>query len=476
MSHPAPTKLIHATHPTAPEDHVPVGKRIAYGMGNFSDHIGSEALINNANPIFNIALHMDPRLLGAALGIIRLWDAITDPIIGVISDNTRTRWGRRRPLMLAGAIGAGLTIPLVWMVPGGYHDLGLFLWFTLFSILFFTCQTCFTIPWTALGMELTPDYNERTRIMVWRAYMGTAVGLLVPWTYAFTQLPVWGGNTLVGARWMGVIVGVLIIISGLIPVIFLTERFFKHAKTQAKTPILKGIGMTLKNRPFMMMVAITFFTVVGGRTVNQLGFYVGLYYLFNGDTAKQAVLTGISGNVALVIGLASVFLLNRLSHHLGKRKTLALCLLLLLVSSIVKWLCYDPAHPYLSIVVFLFTVPSSSGFWLLISSMKADICDDDELRTGLRREGSIGSVSAWISKLSSSATAVLAGVVLAVTGYHAASGANQAPGVIDHIRWFYFFIPSACAIPALILLWFFPITEAHSRETRRLLEERRGKL
>ncbi|AHF93122.1 sodium:melibiose symporter [Opitutaceae bacterium TAV5] len=470
------SKLFHKVQPTATEDKVSPSRRLAYGMGNFSDHIGTDTLMSNANPIFNIALHMDPRLLGVAIAIMRLWDAITDPVVGALSDNARTRWGRRRPFMLFGALGAGITFPLLWLVPGGLSPTGVFVWFTAFSILFFTFQTFFTIPWTALGFELTPDYNERTRVMELRAYMGTAVGLVVPWTYAFTQLPVWGGSTITGARWMGVCVGILIILSGLIPVIFLRERFFKKAQNQGQIPILKSIGMTLKNKPFIMMVLITFFTVVGGRTVNHLGFYIGLYYLFNGDTVKQGVLAGVGGNVGLVIGLASVFFLNRLSQRIGKRKTLALCLILLVISGFAKWLFYTPESPWLSLVVLAFTVPSGSGFWLLIASIKADICDDDELNTGYRREGAIGAVSAWISKLSTSATAVLAGFVLAVTGYHAASGSAQAAGVVDAMRWWFYIIPSASAIIALFLLWWFPITEERARETRRLLEERRGKL
>lgn len=471
-----PATLFHEVKDTAPADRVPLRQRVAYGLGNFSDHIGTDSLNSNANPIFNVALHLDPRLLGLAMGICRLWDAITDPVFGIISDNTRSRLGRRRPFMFIGAIGAGITFPLLWFVPSGFSGTAIFLWFTIFSILFITCQSCFTIPWTALGFELTPDYNERTRVMEWRAYMGTAVKLVVPWTYAFTQLPIWSGNTMLGARWMGIGIGALIILSGLIPVFLLTERYFKHAKNQKKTPIFKGIGMTLKNRPFIIMVFVTLFTVIGGRTVESLGFYIGLYYLFKGDTVQQGLLTGIGGTVSLILGIVSIFLLNRLSQHIGKRHALIFCLLLLLLSSVLKWLCYNPAHPYLSLAVLFFTVPSSAGFWLLIASIKADICDDDELNTGLRREGSIGSISAWISKLSSSGTAILAGFVLAVTGYHAADGAAQAPGVVEKMRWCFYLIPSLTAIPAIILLWFYPITEERARETRRLLEERRGKL
>ncbi len=453
-----------------------VPKRIAYGIGNFTDHIGTDTLMGNINPIFNVILLVDPRLIGLAIGIMRFWDAITDPIVGAISDNARTRWGRRRPFMLVGAISAGLTFPLIWCVPGDSSAFTIFLWLTLTSILFYAGQTFFNIPWTALGYELTPDYNERTRLMEMRAYTAKLVVLIVPWAFAFTQLPIWGGDTMLGARWMGVGVSVIIIITGLIPVIFLTERFFKRAKHQEKVPILRSIGMTLKNGPFLMMVIITLFTNLGSRMVGIFGFYVGLYYLFDGDKMKQGILSGITGNVSFFIGLASVFVLNQLSFHIGKRRTLAVCLILLVLSGPAKWLFYTPENPWLSIAVIIFTIPSDTGFWLLIASIKADICDFDELKTGLRREGAIGSVSAWISKLSTSATAVLSGVILTITGYQAEAGPAQAEGVVDAMRWWFYIVPSASGIIALALLWWFPITEERAREIRNQLEQRRGKL
>lgn len=467
---------MHAPRPTAQEDRVPIPKRVAYGFGNFADHIGTDIISTNANPIFNIALHMDPRLLGIAMGICRLFDAITDPLFGSLSDNARTRWGRRRPFMLIGTLGSASFMALLWMIPSGMSATGLFLWFTILSVLFFSFQSAFTVPWTALGFELTPDYNERTRVMAWKAYLGMAVGLLAPWAYKFTQLDVWNGDVLVGVRWMGIIVGALILISGLIPVLFLTERIFKKANTQEQISLYKSILLTLKNRPFLIMVAITLFTALGGRTVGFLGFYISLYYLFNGDTSAQGTYAGISGNLAMLVGLVSIFVLSYISQRIGKRKALAICLGLLIFSSFAKWLFYDPKLPYLSLLIILFTTPSGAGFWLLIASIKADICDDDELKTGLRREGAIGAISSWISRLSMSATAMLAGIVIAVTGYSATAGAQQAPGVIDAMRWIYYIIPSICAIPALILLWFFPISEERALETRRLLEDRRGKL
>jgi GPH family glycoside/pentoside/hexuronide:cation symporter len=120
--------------------------------------------------------------------------------------------------------------------------------------------------------------------------------------------------------------------------------------------------------------------------------------------------------------------------------------------------------------------PAFAGFWLLISSIKADICDYEELQTGLRREGALAAISTWITKMSYSATSILSGFILVITGYEAAKGGAQPEEVVHRLRIFYYILPSATAIPALILLYFFPISEKRAQEIRLELERRRGKL
>jgi GPH family glycoside/pentoside/hexuronide:cation symporter len=190
----------------------------------------------------------------------------------------------------------------------------------------------------------------------------------------------------------------------------------------------------------------------------------------------MSILHGVTGNITVIVGLAAVFTLNRLSHRIGKRPTLAICLGLLVLSSFAKWIFYQPSNPYLSLAVILFVSPAFAGFWLLISSIKADICDYEELQTGLRREGALAAISTWITKMSYSATSILSGFILVITGYEAAKGGAQPEEVVHRLRIFYYILPSATAIPALILLYFFPISEKRAQEIRLELERRRGKL
>jgi len=463
-------------HATEARDRLTKGEKFSYSFGVVSEHMGSNTLNTLANPIFNTVLGLNPIWIGICLGLMRVWDAVTDPVMGAISDNTRTRHGRRRPFMLAGAVAAGGIFPLIWCVSPNWSPTVITIYFLLVCVAFFTAQTIFSVPYTALGYELTPDYHERTRLMAWRAYSGKLSALIFPWALTFTQLSIWGGDTMLGARWMGVGVGIIVALAGLVPVLFTRERFYEKACTQNKIGLLAGIRETCRNRTFLMMIGILLFTILGTQLVNHLGFYVAAYYLFGGDIKSAAILGGIAGNIQLVVGLAAVLVLNKLSQRIGKRRALAVSIGLLVFAGPVTWFSYTPALPYLSLIVPFVTAPAYAGFWLLISSIKADICDFDELQTGLRREGSYASLSAWFTKLAYASTAILSGFILAWVGFRAELGPAQNPGTLLWMKVWFSFVPSLSALPALFLVFRFPITEQMAFEVRRQLEERRGRV
>jgi GPH family glycoside/pentoside/hexuronide:cation symporter len=116
-------------HVTAPEDRVPLKNKVLYGSGSFADMTFQWTLIAFALPIFNMELGFSPWVIGLVLGITRIWDAVTDPLMGSISDNTRTRFGRRRPYIFVGAILCGIFFSAIWWVPQGISDTQFFFLF-----------------------------------------------------------------------------------------------------------------------------------------------------------------------------------------------------------------------------------------------------------------------------------------------------------------------------------------------------------
>ena len=180
---------------------VPLGTKVAAGAGEAVINVGINLPKNFAFPIYNLILGVNPTLLGIALFIPRIWDAVLDPLMGSISDNTRSRWGRRKPYMLAGGLLTALAVGLLCFFPRGMHERlgeGVMFGFShgdlfyagylmVMSMLFYTVMTVFAVPYGALTMELTSDYADRTRVMSFRTFFTYGSGLLIGWLYAIAS-------------------------------------------------------------------------------------------------------------------------------------------------------------------------------------------------------------------------------------------------------------------------------------------------
>ena len=149
---------------TPPEDRIPLIQKLAYGSGAFVNNLLGSA-IGGMSIVLNLGLGMDPALVGLLGALPRFSDSLTDPLMGYISDNTNSRWGRRRPYIFVGAILASLFFVLLWQLPRGQSESFYFWYFLVGSVIFYLGYTVFATPWVALGYELTPDYHERTRLM-----------------------------------------------------------------------------------------------------------------------------------------------------------------------------------------------------------------------------------------------------------------------------------------------------------------------
>jgi GPH family glycoside/pentoside/hexuronide:cation symporter len=416
-------------HTTKPEDRIRFSQLSAYGAGG----IIPIALFNVAGILVglmgNISLGLSAFWLGAILIVPRLWDALSDPIIGHISDNTRTRWGRRRPYLLIGGIAVAVSFVLIWWIPkgdivrawfptdSGYH------WFQLsyilFSLLiFFTAVNIFEIPHGALGMEMTTDYHERTRLFSAKSFVGNLFAMSTPWLFALASMEIFkgtGGNEADGMRYVS-----LMIAAFLIPLSFwwffrLREPGFKKAAKHEKTPFWKDMKCSTSNRNFIMLTLTIFTLAMGFNFVQLLGSYIPIFYVFGGDKVAGARLLGINGTIWAITGLLAVFPLNWISPKLGKRNTLTIAILLMCLAQISKIVCYNPVYPYLIIIPTILLSAGMLFFFTLGASMVGDICDEDELKTGYRAEGSYYSVFWWFIKMGTALASFVAGVLIVFT-------------------------------------------------------------
>lgn len=204
---------------TALEDRLPFTAKLFYGLGQLCNNLLAAAL-GCMSIVLNLGLKMNPAWIGTILSVSRFTDALSDPIMGYISDHTKTRWGRRRPYLLIGAILAGLIFAFMWQIPAGHSHRFYFLFFLIGTNLFYLAHTIFATPFIAFGYELTPDYHERTRLMGFSNLMGQFAWLAVPWFYAIMENKRLFSDSVQGVRGQAIAVGTFVLIIGSLPAIF----------------------------------------------------------------------------------------------------------------------------------------------------------------------------------------------------------------------------------------------------------------
>lgn len=470
---------------TAPEDRIPVAQKLIYGLGQLCNNLLAAALGCMAI-VLNLGLGMNPAWIGMIMSLSRFTDALTDPVMGYVSDHTQTRWGRRRPFIFAGAILAGLIFALMWQLPAGSSQRFYFIFFLVGTNLFYVAYTIFATPFIALGYELTPDYHERTRLMGVSNFMGQFAWVAVPWFYAIMENKRLFENSVQGARGLAIAVGLAVVVFGILPAIFLKERYRAIAAAEEGTSLLQGVlnnireffksfVITIRCRPFLLLCAATFLVFNGFMIISGFSSYVIIYYIFGGDKAAGAVYMGWFGTVSSVCTFCVIALITWLSTKVGKRTAFFISTGISIVGYALKWFCYNPARPWMILLPAPLIAFGLGGLFTLMGAMMADVCDLDELQTGSRREGMFGAIYWWVVKLGMSLAFALSGYLLNATGFDVALESAQAPRTLLLLRAFDIGVPVVTSLVAILAVFSYKITESSAHEVRAELERRRGK-
>lgn len=475
---------------TAPEDRISVAHKLVYGLGAFVNNLLAAA-IGGMAIVLNLGLGMNPALVGLLGALPRLTDAFTDPLMGYISDHTRSRWGRRRPYIFIGAIIAGLAFALLWQLPGGRSEAFYFWFFLIGSLIFYLGYTIFATPWVALGYELTPDYHERTRLMGVQSFVGQLAFLLSPWFLWIMQLQPQFEDLVEGASALAIAVAAVTICIGILPAVFLRERYKEVAEEEISrhtatgnvgaafrrniVDFFRGFATTLKFKPFLKLCAATFLVFNGFMLVSSLQFYVIIYYVFSGDQSLGAQYAGWAGTLSAIGTFCVIVLVTWLATKIGKRRTFYVSTGISIFGYGMKWFCYDPAIPELLLLPAPFIAFGLGGLFILMGSMIADVCDLDELQTHERREGMFGAIFWWIVKLGMAMALALSGFLLNATGFDVALGGDQSARTIFLMRLCDVVVPMLTSGIAIWVMASYTITEEKAHQVREALELRRGK-
>jgi len=468
-------------------DRLPTPTKLFYGLGTAVDMWGLWLYPSVAFAVFNMYLGVSPWLVGLALTLIRVFDAIVDPVVGWLSDNLRTRHGRRRPFILIAGIASGIMLPILFLVSPSWVDLkflgvSVIFWYMLVSnLIYIPIISSFTVPYYSLSNEMTPDYEERTSLMAYRSMTQKIAELGNFYALRFTNLawfliPGTGKkNVLLGLQVYSSILGIVMAILAVIIFFKVKERYYEKVvvNVKEKISILSSYGETLRCKPFRQMIIVGASFIIGTSMVGSLGYYATVFYVSAGNKVVGDNWQFWMGVAFMLGGVIGVPLLATVAHHIGKRKAVVVACLIGICGYGGSWFLYTPKIIWLQTIASGLMGMAAASLWMLHSSIGADIIDYDELNTHERREGSFTACASYILKLGNSLGYFFSGLILSWVGFTWKLKV-QTPETILGIRASLAFLPIVGLLIAIIFVLRMPLTKEKSAEIRRQLEERRG--
>jgi GPH family glycoside/pentoside/hexuronide:cation symporter len=471
---------------TTTREKVPTIQKFAFGAGH---------LVNNLFPgalgVFSFflltAFGIDPIYAGLLSAIPRFIDALSDPIIGFISDNTKSKYGRRRPYIFVGAILCSILFFVQWQLYPENGSTYNFWYFLIFSILFIISNALFATPLIGLGYEMTSDYNERTRLMGFSQTIGQFAWVIVPWFWVLIADQNIFATQAIGVRQLSIVVGSICLILGILPAIFCRELDSEHIENRSEISF-RTIGANLKilftnmknmtkNKPFMKLCGATFLVFNGFQMVASFSFFIIVFYMFNGSYEMAGTLPAWFSTVsALLTAFLVIPIVTFLANKFGKRNAFIISTIISIIGYVLKWWGFSPSSPMLMFLPLPLIAFGLGGLFTLMMSMTADVCDLDELNNGMpRREGTFGAVYWWMVKLGQALALVLSGIVLKYVGFDQ-NVSTQSIETMNSLRLADIIIPSITAGLAIVIMWNYDLSEERAREIKEELERRRGKL
>jgi GPH family glycoside/pentoside/hexuronide:cation symporter len=465
---------------------IPFGQKAAFGAGH---------LVNNLLPgalgVFSFflltAFGMDPFLAGLLGGLPRLWDALTDPIMGYITDNTKTKYGRRKPYIFIGAILSGIFFIILWQLDPNQTQNYNFWYFLLFSLIYIAANTIYSTPLIGLGYEMTSDYNERTRLMGFSQTIGQMAWVIVPWFWVLIANPNLFETQAEGVHQLAIVVGAVCMVLGIMPALFCKEMPQPEDAKRADLSLsaiadnfkslMKSMVQIFKNKPFVKLCAATFLVFNGYQMVASFSYFIIVFYMFQGDY-------GAAGNwpawFSTISALSTAFLIipiiTWMSNRWGKRTAFVISTALSIIGYVLKWWGFSPENPWMIFMPVPFFVFGIGGLFTLMMSMTADVCDLDELYNGMpRKEGTFGAIYWWMVKLGQGIALVLGGLVLKLVGFDQ-SLAVQSTETLTNLRLADITIPALAGLLAIWVMWDYDLDEKRAREIKQTLVDRRGEL
>jgi GPH family glycoside/pentoside/hexuronide:cation symporter len=356
-----------------------------------------------------------------------------------------------------------------FMDPKNSEQRGLIVYVLIAFLIFTTLTTVQSVPYYALGIELSPSYNGRTQVVTYRAIMDKIAGLIAPWVPVFCFSLLFA-TALQGLLWVAIFACVIGLPSTILMCMYTKER--THVTTRKKKAGLFASMIEIaKNSHFLRIFFLYKFIGLTNGIFQQIGFYLNVYWVM-GSALSGATLGAMLSMLAWGLGFISLPLINWGCRKFQKHRVLGFAIIWMSIGTALKWWAMNPDHPeYQFILPFFFSIGIGS-IYTVLPTMMADVTDVDELKHGERREGMFGAVMAFLTKMTGTLTPILAGAILVASGFDPALEYEQAPETIFRMRLFYSFIPAVMLLVALAVLWRYPLTQKRVNEVKEILRKR----
>ena len=456
---------------------------MAYGAGDLGPAITANIVVVFLLVFFTNVAGLDPGLAGSILLIGKIWDAINDPMLGALSDRTESKWGRRLPWMLWGAVPFGFFFFLQWVVPHfsdnpSTNQWGLFWYYVVISIFSNAFYTVVNLPYTALTPELTQNYDERTSLNSFRfafSISGSILSLII----ALVLFGVFPNDPIKQYLLIGGVCAVLSVLPLYWCVFGIRERVLEgEARRQANPPppqtmsYWEQLKVAFRNRPFLYVVGIYLCSWLAVQnTVAIIPYFVQNWMGLAEQDFTQVVIA------VQVTGLIMLFVWTAVSKRVGKKAVYFMGMSVWVIAQIGLFLL-QPGQ-----VVWMYVLAVMAGFgvstaYLVPWSMIPDVIELDELNTGQRREGLFYGYMVLLQKVALAIGVFLVGQSLQVSGFLKTVAGEPKPIQPDSALWAIRLmigpIPAVILLIGLVLAYFYPITrEVHAEILLKLQERKR---
>ncbi len=434
-------------------------QKIGYSAGSLAAAVSYQAFSTYIIFYYVDVLAVSARLVGLGMVLFSVWNAVNDPLLGQLSDRTRTRWGRRIPYVALGAIPFALVFWLLWVPPFRAEAGQLTALYTYFLAVILVFDGLFTVValnWTALFPEMFPTLTERAEVSAWRqmfSILGLIVGIALP--------PLIYGS--LGWSAMGLLLAMLTL-AGLAAAVW-ASRERPEFVLDPPLPFAQALRETLRNRAFLAFLGASLFIQLCFVMLTASVPFYARYVLRIGD-AETSLLLG----AAFIVALPMVFVWSRVAVRVGPRVATMLAIGAFGVALIPFWVARTLLHGILATSLLGIGL---AGLIMLTELLIADVIDEDEVRTGVRREGIYFGINGFAIRLGISIQALVISGVLEWTGYQPGLAAQPATAIWG-IRFLMGGVPLLALLLALASVWAYPLHGPRLEQMKRGLEALHG--